>query len=440
MARDCSGFRTALAEQTPFYDKAFLKTYMPLETDVVGRHITGVWEPGTSDTHYVDRLDVGFPNLNTRWQQISSTNCGTDSCAPPRVFVAMGSVRSNYYDWQLDLQSTTFCLTQLLHQTRPGEQIKEWMMGLKKLPLMHMDDFIRVMAAMYADNIQIAGNGFTTLTPNPGAGGNIAGMLTTINLGSTVALPQSQLTWPYLNRLCARLMLAGYGDGSGLPSMMYNLIVDERAWFKLTNGNSEIRAYSALDNFRKASPLYKIGEGIDVPFGNIAPTLSKTPIRFQHIGSGVLNRVYPYTNVAGTTGTVRQINEAYIKARYGMSFLWHPQAIKILSPPGGRMHDLVPTINSSMFGKWHLVNPIQTNFQVTDANGNSCTYNNDEGLYFYWKCKMVQAFQYRQQNLLMPIIHQIDGSGEDCMTNDPVCSSVEYVAQTYSDNPTYCDL
>jgi len=295
-----------------------------------------------------------------------------------------------------------------------------------------------VNAAMRATAIRICGSGFTSLTPT--INGNITGQLTTINLGSTGALPQSALTFPYLNRLTAELSANGYGEDSGLPSMMYNLITEERAWFRLTNGSPELKEQFRTDDYRKASPLYKVGEGIQVPYGNLAPTISKVPIRFQHIGNGILNRVYPNTNIAGTTGTVRQVNQAYLDARFGLSFLWHPKAIKIYTPPGGKLHEMVPSLNSTMFGKWMLINPQQTNFVYTRSDGTSCTYNNDEQLYFYWKCALELGFDYQQPTLVMAILHLIDGSGKDCTVNDPICGDIpQYVEQTYGNDPTICE-
>lgn len=439
MARDCDEFRDELARQTPVFDKAFLKTFTPLDSTVLGRHESGTWQPGTGDTHFVDRLDIGYPNLNNRWQRISSAECGTDSCAPPRVGISMGSVRTDYGMDQIDLTSDLFCLTKLMYDTRPSEQIAEWYRSIRKLPMIYSDDYIRAMAAMEATTIQIAGADFDTFTPNSGAGGNIAGMLTTINLGGAGNLPTSQITWPYMQRLTAQLALEGYGDESGLPSMMYNFITEERVWFRLTNGNPELREQFKTDDYRKASPLYKIGEGIQVPYGNLAPTITKTPIRFQHLGSGVLNRVYPNTNIAGTTGTVREVNQAYLDAQYGLSFLWHPKAVKVWSPPGGKLHEMVPTLNSALFGKWEFICPQETNMRYVATDGTVCTgINNDRRLYFYWLCALQMGFQYKQPQLLMPILHLLDASGKYATVDDPVCGTTEYTPQDYSNDPAGC--
>ena len=234
--------------------------------------------------------------------------------------------RDSYYKEQIVLTSQLFCLTQLRHQTNPGEQIAEIYRNIKKMPEMFTTEFLRNHAFDKAPTVQIAGSSFGTFTPTST---NTESNLTVINLGSSGALPTSELTWPYLNYLTTNLQLQGYETESGLGAGMYNLITDPRAWFKLTNGSADIKEMMALSSSDSASPLYKIGQGIQKPFGNIAPTLDQMPARFQVISGGYLNRVYPYYNAANTTGTKRVVNPAYVNARYQLSYIWHPKAIKL---------------------------------------------------------------------------------------------------------------
>lgn len=442
MALSCNKFRTTLAAQTPVFDDMFLKDLKPLDSPVLGRHQTEAWEDGTGDTHYFDRIHIGQPDLNNNWQRISADEC-QDACAPPRVFVSYGTERNSYFKQQLVLQSQPFCLTQLRVNTKPGEQIAEIYRGLKKLPEMYNTDFIRVHAFDLNPTVQICGKDFNTFTPDitndSGAAANIGGQLTTINLGSDANLPTSELTWPYLNYLTTNLELQGYFTDSGLPSGMFNLITGARPWFKLTNGNDSLKDMMALSQPEQASALYKIGQGIQKPFGNIAPTLDTQQIRFQKLATGILNRVYPYYNVATTTGLKRVVNPAYLNARYGLSFLWHPKAMKLWTAAFKKMNEAIPSVNSSFYGQWKFVNPegvIQ--FQLPD--GTSCTKNNDQQLYFYWLCALELGFQYMYPELVMPILHLIDGSGKDCTTDSPVCGTApQYTAQVYSDDPSLCN-
>ena len=441
MANSCTAWRTTLAAQTPVYDKVFLEDYKPMVSPFIGKHQTAVWESGSGDTHYFDKMTVGQPNLQDRWQKLDASECGSNPCSPPRTFIGMGSVRNSYYPEQKDLLSQTFCLTQLEHSTRPSEQLQEWLKLVKQIPEMYTEDFIRVHAFDFNSTVQIAGlnsGALKTFTPNRST--NLTGQLTTINLGGTANLPTSKLTWPYLRRLTTALMLEGYHNApSGLPAGMYNLVTSPDDWFGLTNGNESLRNLLALKSLEDASPLFKVGVGPTAdPFGQIVPSLDTRQMRFQHIGNGVLNRVEPYVNVAGTTGIQRSVNSAYLNATYALSYLWHPMAIKVFTRDFKKLNELVPSVNSALYGEWMFIN--DNPLMAIQPDGTVCTLNNPDRSQFYWLTKLYLGFQYMYPELLMPILHQTDASGLCAIVDDPVCCAApQYVPQNYSDNPAVCE-
>jgi hypothetical protein len=437
VANSCTSFRTNLALQTPVYDQMFLQEWKPLDSPLIGRHETEAWEDGTGDTHYFDRMTIGQPDLTKSWGRIDAAECGTNSCNPPRTFVSFGTQRDSYFKEQIVLQSQLFCLTQLRHQTKPGEQITEIYRNIKQIPEMFTTEFLRNRAFQFSPTVYIcAADPSTTFTP---AAATVENNLTIINLTAS-GLPTSELTWPYLNYLTTNAQLQGYEKESGLPMGLFNLITDPRAWFKLTNGSADIKEMMALQNSDQASPLYKIAVdgGIQKPFGNIAPTLDKMPARFQVLSGSILNRVYPYYNTTNTTGTKRVVNPAYVNARYQLSYVWHPKAIKLWTAQFKKLNEKVPSVNSSLYGQWTFINN-QGVMSFTQPDGTVCTLNNDLQNYFYWLCAMEMGFQYKYPELILPILHLVDGSGKDCMVASPVCGSApQYVAQTYSSSPTEC--
>lgn len=441
-ARDaCSFLRTNLAAQTPVYDETFLEDYKPLDAAFAGRHLTEQWKMGTGDTHLYDQVTIGQPDLQVPWQTISATECNQPSpCNPPATLVSFGTVRRQTNMQQMRLNSQLWCLTQLRYNTRPSEQISMIMKGLKQIPMMYTDDFLQVEAFKNAPIVQVCDSSFGTFTPDITAPvTNVNGQLTTINLGSTGALPQSQLTWPYLQYLGYQLNMAGYTQGgSGLPANMYNLMTDIVAWYNLTNGNDSLKNMMALQDVKQSSPLYKVGEGVQVPYGNFAPTMIPFPIRFQHAGNGILNRVQPYYNTAGSTGTQRVANPAYYNARYQLSWIWHPKACKLMTPDFAKVNEMVPSVNSAMYGKWTFINN-QGVLPYEQPDGTQCSINNPDQTWFYWRCALELGFKYLQPSFIMPILHLVTGSGKDNMVNDPVCGDAPaYVAQNYSDDPTVC--
>lgn len=446
MAASCTNFRTNIAAQTPFYDKMFLRDWKPMDSPVIGRHETGVWPHGTSDVHFIDRIEIAQPNLNNRWQQkTGATSECTAACTVPRVNVAFGTTRTSYYMEGIDLQSQLFCLDQLRYSTRPDEQMARVYQGIKKIPENYTSDFLQVHAVDFNPNGMViasqslldAGTNVWVPDLTPPVM-NVQGMLTEINLGGAGFLPTSALTFPFLDYYATQLALQGYAQaGSGLPQGMYNLLTDQRSWARLTNGNPSMKDMMALTNPQQASPLYKINEGVMAPFGNYAPTLNPLPIRFQHVGSGVLNRVYPYYNANGDTGTKRVVNPAWVNARYQISFLWHPKAIKMWTPDFGKIHEMVPSVNSALYGKWDFKNGDVLIY--TQPDGTQCTINNDKNNQFYWLCALELGFQYLEPQLIIPILHLTDGSGKDSIVDDAICGSApSYAAQQYSSNPLVC--
>lgn len=406
-----------------------------MDSPLIGRHETEAWPDGTSDTHYFDRLSVAQPNLTTNWQRIDASECG-NACNPPRTHVAFGTQRDSYYKEQVVLTSQLFCLTQLRNQTRPGEQIAGIYKVLKQIPELFTTEFLRNRAAQFAPRILIAGDDYAEFVPTAA---NVEQNLTVMNL-TTTGLPTSQLTWPILNYLQQGLILEGYQSESGLPPGLINLITDPRTWFLLSNGSADIKATQALTSVQGASPLYKIAVdgGIQQPFGNVAPTLDPYPARFQVLSGSILNRVYPYYNASNTTGTKRVKNPAWLNAKYQLSYIWHPKAIKLWTAAFKKINEMVPSVNSALYGQWNFINN-QGVLQYTQPDGTVCTLQNDLQDWFYWVCRLELGFQYMVPELIIPIMHQIDGSGKLSTVDDPSCGSApQYVAQTYSSNPVQC--
>lgn len=427
----------------------FLQDWHVTDSPVLGRHMTGTWKHGTSDVHFVDRPVVGSPNLNTRWgRKVGASSTCAAACSVPRVNISWGSKRSSYFMEGLDLQSQLMCLDQLRYSTKPDEQMALIYKGVKQLPENYTSDFLQVHAVdlntygiqILSQNLLDAGTNvfIPDPTPDDGSAPNISGQLTEIVLGSASLLPTSALTFPNLDYISATLDLRGYAKaGSGLPNGMYNVLTDPRSWFRMTNGNAGMQNMMALSNPQQASALYKINEGVGVPFGNYVPTLNPLPIRFQHAGGGVLNRVFPFYNATADVGLEPVVNPAYINAQYQISFIWHPKAIKLWTPDFARIHDKIPTVNSAMYGQWTFKNGDVLSY--TQSDGTVCTINNDKNNQFYWLCAMELGFQYVEPQLIVPILHLVDGSGRGSIVDDVVCSTApSYSAQNYNNNPVAC--
>ena len=438
MAYDCTKLRNNLAKQTPVYDSVFLDDFISDMTTApyLGRHMTEVWG-FEADTVYFDKVHVGQANYLTPWATISGAECGANPCEPPNSFIGFGTSRDSAFMEQITLRSQPFCLQQLATVPHVGQQIGKIYKYVRKIPLGFTGDFVRTRTVSYHDTLQICDSGFTTFGITTA---NTAANLVTINLGVAGNLPESELTWQYLTYLSQYLGLRGYDSESGIAAGMRGLITHQRTWMRLVGQNPEVKSLLHLVGVKDVSPLYQMGKGVNAdPFGNYVPTFDEHQPRFQHSGNGLLQRVLPYHNDPATTGEKPVVNAAWLNARYAISTIIHPKATMVYTSKPKRIHEMVPTVNSSMWGQWKFINP-EGLINWYNPDGTTCTKNNDQQFYFYWLCHLQLGFRYDQRDLIMPILHLIDGSGKDCMVNSPVCGNApEYVVQDYSDNPTMCE-
>jgi hypothetical protein len=442
MSISCLDLSSSLARQTPVYDERFLKDFISDMTTApfLGRHQTEIWDDGAAQRVF-DKVSVGQPNYTTQWNVRTGADCGLTF--PTNDFVAFGTTRDQYVMENKRLQSQLFSLDQLRTIPKLGAQIAEIYRNLRKIPLGFSGDFLRTRMLAYNNTLYVCGNAFSTLTltnanESPAPPFTIDPNANNINLGSEANLPTSDLTWDYLNYYQQVLGLQGYDQQSGLPTGMRSLVTHTRTFQRLVGLNPEIRSQVRLTDFKSASPLYMPGKGINAdPFGAFAPTFDEHQLRYQDSGSGYLERVLPYVNVSASTGIKPQINPAWLNASYAISYIIHPQATTLFTPKPKAVHKMIPTINSAMWGNWEYINGMVLMYNQQD--GTVCTINNDLQWYFYWLCYLELGFKYDQRPLVLPILHLIDGAGQACMVNNPICGSAQqYVAQSPGDLPPTC--
>lgn len=438
MAFDCDTLRTNLALQTPVYAEAFLGDFISdcVNVPYVGRHKSEVWEYET-DRVFFDKVHIMQPNYLTDWQIIDASECGDSPCSPPSAFIGFGSTRDSAVMEQLKLRSQPFCLEQLVRVPKVSKQMTKILEVVRQIPLGFTGDFVRTRVVSYHDTLQIAGSAFATFAITAA---NTAVNLKVLDLGSAANLPTSQLTWDYLSYLSQILGLRCYDKMSGLSKGMRNLITHPRTYAKLVGMNPEVRSLLHLVGVKDVSPLYELGTGINAdPFGVIAPTFDEHQVRFEHAGNGLLNRVLPYLNTPATTGEKPIENPAYVNACYAISVLNHPQATLVYTTKPKKIHDMIPTVNSAIYGKWDFINP-EGVIMWENPDGSTCTQNNEGRAWFYWLCLLQLGFEYDQRILNMPILHQIDGSGRSCMVDAPTCGDCPvYVEQDYNGDPDMCE-
>jgi hypothetical protein len=403
----------------------------------LGRHMTAVWKDGAA-VRVFDKVHVAQPDYTSPWADRDSGLTGdcANACNPPKTFVDWGTTRDSYKMENKTLYSRVMCLDELRQIPNLSDQIRGIYRVLRKIPLGFFADYLRTRFTAYHDLLQIAGSDYDTFAITSA---NTGKNLETINLGSTALLPTSELTWNILTAYGQELEMKGYSESSGLPASMFNMVTHSRTYQKLVGLNPELRSLLKVEGIKELSPLYMPGKGINAdPFGPFAPTFDTQQLRFQHAGNGLLQRLLPYTNAAATTGQKPTVNSAWLNARYAITYILHPKAATMLTASPKKIHEMIPTINSAMWGNWKFHNPDGV-ISWPNPDGSTCTKDNALQWWFYWLCYLEAGFKYEQRDLVMPILHLIDGSGRACTVDQPVCGDVpQYAAQYYTSNPEMC--
>lgn len=431
MSFNCNAIKTELARQTPVFDEAFLEDFISTEmanSPFMGRHKTKTWTDG-KDTLIFDKVHVQQPDYLSDWERINGDEC-ENPCEPPETTVGHGTTRDSVFMEQKNVNSQPWCLQQMRTVPHIGEQIADIYKILRSIPMTFVDDFLRTRFTSYHDTLQIAGSAFDEFAITSA---NTSADLGTIDLGAVGNLPTSELTLDILSYYQQLLAMRGYNQKSGLPSGMVNLVTHSRQFQKLVGLNPALRSQIYPQAMKDLSPLYQVGKGINAdPFGFIAPTFDDKQVRFQHSGNGLLQRVLPYRNVSATTGRKPEVNPAWFNARYALSYIIHPQAATLYTPAPRKIHEMVPSVNTAMFGQWQFINN-QGIIRLYNPDGTYCDKDNAQQFWFYWKVHLEAGFRYDQRPLVMPILHLIDGAGAACVVDSPVCGEdPQYVEQDFS--------
>jgi hypothetical protein len=111
--------------------------------------------------------------------------------------------------------------------------------------------------------------------------------------------------------------------------------------------------------------------------GNWLFKIDPQPMRFLHLGSGVLQRVRPYQNVAATVGKKPQFDTLYEQATIQLSHVYARAARRVYTGDITSVHPDMPFAARNLMGKWTWKQPDA--FLYTDPeSGSQCTYYNDK--------------------------------------------------------------
>lgn len=410
----CNEFNSFLSHRFIQFDKKIERDRKPISSTYNGMYQSQAWESFTETSHSYDKMHVARPNDDGCWDAVDITNCVGSPCDPGRKSLGWGYTRDSYGKYHRDYMTAPLCFDQMRDTAMAVEQMAKIIEGLKKVPDNIISDFTRLFAVRSSDYLHIAGSAKLKLTTSPSM---FLANCTKIDLGGTGNLPTSKLTMQYLNYHVLPLQMNGYFDSDFMIDGNFEIMTDMQTWQDNANANPALAPMYVGADFQKGGKYYAYG--IMRQIGNWLFRFDETPLRFQHIGNGVLQRVQPFTNEAATAGLKPVFSDAYLNAQYQISHVYNRAARTAYFGETPSMGDGLSFPNRNLNGKWSWKNPDYFNW--TDPNtGIVCQYNNDKHNKGYFLGEFEMGFKTVFPEIEMIIIHQIEPAN---VVNNPRCAA-----------------
>jgi hypothetical protein len=433
----CGSYFDFLFDRAPHYDLEILRDWFPTDDAWIGQVMTGAWDSFTGTEHVYDRLHVGAPDLSQAWQRFDTqtTNCVSGACAPTEISVGWGSTRKTYDRFRQSYTTNLLCFDQINTRSAAKQQMMDIIQGIKLITKMVWSDYLRSSSLLFADNIYIAGASMTQIAITPTT---FTGQLLTINLGSTANLPTSMLSIEYLSRFYEPLQLNGYFKSKYVPNGMFKLITDPVSAQQLIQLNPHLVQGYKFSDFVQGGNLFKYG--FSRAIGNFGIAWDEYPARFYHTGNGVLRRVWPYVNASATIGLKPTVANEYILAPYQYSQIWHPEAMRRLTPNLTPVSPDMPFMTRDLGGKWNFMGGTRDRTLVVKdpTTGTTCTVDNKRGNQGLLWSDFESGIKFERPELIRGILHQRDPG---CVVDNAACSTAPaYVIQNLSDANPVCPV
>ena len=432
----CGSYFDYLFDRAPHFDEDVLQDWFPTDDAWIGQVMTGPWGSFTGTEHVWDRLHIGAPDLSQAWQlfDVQVTNCVAGACAPTEISVGWGSTRQTYNRFRQSYTTNVLCFDQINTRAKAKEQMGDIIRGIKLITKMVWSDWLRASSALFNANLYICGQAMTTVPITPTT---FTGNLLTIALGAGNA-PASQLSIEYLQRFYEPLQLNGYFKSKYVANGMFKLITDPITTQQLIQLNPHLTSNFKFTDFTQGGELFKYG--FSRAIGNFGVAWDEFPARFYEnpIGSGNLRRVWPYVNTPATIGLQPVVANEYLLAPIQMSQVWHPEAMRRLTPELTPISPDLPFMTRDQGGKWNFMGGMKDRTLVVKdpTTGTTCTLDNKRGNQGLLWSDFESAIKFERPELTRCVLHQRDPG---CIVDNPACSVAPgYVIQNLSDANPVC--
>jgi hypothetical protein len=370
------------------FEQALGRERFPREFIYLNAYESKAREADSGYETYWDTMHVAAVNDNGNWgDPIDARDCMQPLCSMPRQQIGWGSTRKHYGFYKREYETPPFCYEKLRNMDHARVQIAAIVEGLKKVPDSVNNAFIEYNAMR-----QEGGDGMIYCC---GTAKKELEVVTTqaadhaffaangdLNLGGAGNLPTSQLKMEYLNSYVPRLGANGYHDGKYNLGGKFQITMDQQTAQNLCQQNPALAGFYAVPDFVKGGAYYEYGLS-----GGCGDWLFKWNFeqpRFNHIGNGILRRVYPWENEAATVGIRRKYSPYYETAKYAMYHVFCRGArILFTSNPDPINSEMKFGIPKGYMGQWQWVTP-DVIVWTDPVTGTVCPIKNDTHNQGYW--------------------------------------------------------
>lgn len=342
MPISCQKFTDFLSRRTEHLDDLIIHDITPI-AGWIGMVETGVWKAEDGVSHTYDRFNRVMPDLSVPWQDVGIQSCIGQPCDLNEQIIGFGFTRDEYHLQEIAYATDLFCFDLILSADRAVRQFAFIVKTLRDAASMISSNRLRNEA------FRIAGYHWA-----PQADGTLAPFTFTemgdlINVVPSV-MPGSKLTTPMLQqRVEPQILNGALSESPFQKPAMLELITDSTTLQELRQ-ETTVSDHWRYNEFDVGSEeFWKYGWFGRI--GNYNVKVDPHQIRFQ-INGGVLNRVFPYSNIAATEGIRGVLNDAYINAPVCVHFIWHRRAMLSLVQDTTKINPMMPFAARDFAGKW----------------------------------------------------------------------------------------
>ena len=348
----CKAFTDFLSRKSEHLDSEIIRALHPIDT-WVGHVSTGRFPAEDGVEHTFDRFENVFPNLTMGWEDVTQAACVGTPCDPTSQKIGLGFSRDSYKLQRKAYETDLFCFDQILSADRAKQQFAHVIKTLRRctsIIISHRQKTEALRIAKY--KWATANNGLQAVT------GTWDPTMTYLTVN---VLPTSKLSARHLQRRVQPQIRNGAlrsETNHGTQPMLELVTAMDEIW-NIVEGNPELTDHWRFADFgAAAADFYKYGWTGKV--GNFGLRDDSYSLRFNIVsedgfGGGVLQVVYPYTNIAATEGIKEDSNADYDTAPVQLDFIHHRMAFTSLVRDTTQINSEMPFASRDFGGKWQFV-------------------------------------------------------------------------------------